>query len=73
MSKIKQNFALSVIRPVKGKPGVLVCELSLAANSVTEAVSRARDMFQGSGYVVVQTASLRPSVAETDTVKESEE
>ncbi len=52
-----ERFNLSVIRPIKGQKGQLVCEYTAYAKTVAEAVKNTREMF-GPDYIVLQTASL---------------
>ena len=56
-TKATQQFDLSVIRPVKGKPGELVFEMTVTDTSVSNAVSYVKSLV-GPEYVVLQTASV---------------
>lgn len=52
-----EKFDLVVIEPVKGKPGKLVFTLSIHAVNVTDAVKTARQMVDGTGFVVLQRSA----------------
>ncbi len=52
-----ERFNLSVIRPVKGQKGQLVCEYVAYAKTVSDAVKEVKNMF-GPDYIVLQTASI---------------
>jgi hypothetical protein len=54
-----QKFELSVLKPVKGKPGKLMFEISKFANSISDAVKEVRWEVEGSGWIVVQSSSLK--------------
>ena len=51
-------FDLSVIRPIKGKPGQLMFTYKKKANSISEAVEAVRHEVSGSGWAVVQSSSI---------------
>ncbi len=60
MSKVEmKRFDLSVIRPVKGKPGELVFEMTVTDKNVTDAVEHVYSLVgKDSGLIVLQTASV---------------
>ena len=72
MSKAIENtgyvskFELSVIKPVKGKPGELVFSATVYAETVSDAVKKLRSEVEGSGWIVVQTASLHTPANENE-------
>jgi hypothetical protein len=53
-----KTFDLVVIQPVKNKPGKRVCGLTLHADNISSAIKRGREMFDGSGYAVMQAAQF---------------
>ena len=52
-----QKFDLVAVRPVAGKKGELVFSMTKHAHTITEAVSRAKKDVEGSGLVILQSAS----------------
>lgn len=62
MSKNEFRFDLSVIKPVPGKPGILMFTRTTYAESVSAAVKIVRQEVEGSGYVVLQSDDYRRSV-----------
>ena len=59
-SKAKlEQFHLSVIRPIKGKPGELVFEMTVVDENVTNAVAYVQELVgKDSGLIVLQTKSV---------------
>lgn len=56
---IMQRFDLSVIRPIKGKPGELVFEMTVTDESITKAVAYVKSLLgPESDLLVLQTASV---------------
>jgi hypothetical protein len=54
-----KRFDLSVIRPIKNKPGELVFEMSVTDESVSKAVAYVQNLVgKDSGLIVLQTASV---------------
>jgi hypothetical protein len=58
-----QKFHLSVIQPIKGKPGRVMFTYERTARNVSEAVEAVRSEIAGSGWAVVQTSSLSKAKA----------
>lgn len=54
-----QKFELSVLAPEKGKPGKVMFTISKFAKSVSDAVREVRMEIEGSGWIVVQSSSLK--------------
>lgn len=54
-----QKFHLSVVKPIKGKPGQVMFTTSRVAPSVSSAVAAVRQEIDGSGWIVVQSAVLK--------------
>ena len=54
-----QKFDLTVIKPIKGKPGQVIFTTQRWANSVSDAVKEVRVDIEGSGWIVVQSAVLK--------------
>lgn len=56
------KFDFVVIKPVKNKPGERVCGYSVEMNTITEAVKHVRELFEGSGFAVMQAAQFNRRV-----------
>lgn len=52
------KFELSVIEPVKGKPGRVMFTYTKCARNINEAVESVRSEIAGSGWAVLQSHSL---------------
>jgi len=55
-----QGFKLAVVRPVKGRPGDLVCNLTIFEETVSKAVAKGRAEV-GADLLVLQAASYEAS------------
>lgn len=53
------KFDLTVIEPIKGKPGKVVFTTQRFASDINEAVKSVRMDIEGSGWIVVQSAVLK--------------
>lgn len=61
-----QKFELVAIRPVSGKKGELVFSMTKHANTVSDAVKAARRDVEGSGLVILQSASYHLDAPQND-------
>lgn len=52
------KFELSIIEPIKGKPGRVKFTYTKCARNITEAVEGVRAEIAGSGWAVIQSHSL---------------
>ncbi len=53
------SFELAVLAPNKGKPGTLIATRTVYADTVSAAVAKVRQEVEGTGFIVVQAASLK--------------
>lgn len=63
-----QKFELAIIRPIKGQRGELKFYRTVSAPNVTDAVASVRREVEGSGLVVLQSASYHHGAVMNDVI-----